>query len=533
MDTPQEQNGVSVNDIGFAVLLALVSTVLSYQFAVGNQLEQLPIIIRQLDPSYLAKDFFLSTTEDFGPRTYFIVFLGFICQFISIPWAYASLMFVSDLALVGVTLWAARTVIGANRLGATLAAVMTLGLASFHLGDATQIRYEIFQPASLAIPGALAAIVMGLRGWPVAAAIIASLSSLPHPLYGAEGGGIALGIAFLALLLPTDNEQPPGSFAGNLNWGQAFKKTLPGAVILGISLAVFWWLPYREVNAGVNLSTEEFYNILARFRAPHHYLPSHFRVNDFVSTIFFLFATGFAFERWAQTMTHRSVVLLLLPIIVVLSGCLVAYVFSEIWPIRTVLTLQLFRLLFIVKWLGFLLFGSVLSRYLLQPPNNIARPLSFLCLASTGVTQPLLTSISLAMVRLQPWCWIGLNPRLFMVPVGLAALLLWLFFGVLPEVVYLIFAYALVLAFVLGNTIARTVATTAIVILISVLVLNRGSEQYSDLTPVFDLSDQRNIKAETARALTEVTPENALLLVPPEFGLLRIIGGRALVVDFK
>jgi len=154
-----DQKGVSVNDCWFALLLALISTVLSYKFAVGNQLEQLPIIARQLDPSYLSKDFFLSTTEEFGPRTYFILFLGFICKFFPIPWVYAGLTFITDLALVGITLWAARTIIGTNRLGASFAAIMTLGLASFHLGDATQIRYEIFQPASLAIPGALAAIV--------------------------------------------------------------------------------------------------------------------------------------------------------------------------------------------------------------------------------------------------------------------------------------------------------------------------------------------------------------------------------------
>ena len=75
---------------------------------------------------------------------YHTLFLGYICQFVPIPWAYLGLTFLTDLGLVVVTMWVARTVVGASGLGAALAAVMTLGLASFYLGDATQIRYEIF-----------------------------------------------------------------------------------------------------------------------------------------------------------------------------------------------------------------------------------------------------------------------------------------------------------------------------------------------------------------------------------------------------
>ncbi len=528
-----EQKGINANDISFSVLLALVSTVVSYRFAVGNQLEQLPIILRQLDPGYLTNDFFLSTTDDFGPRSYFVSFLGFICHYISLPLAYISLTFLCDLALVGVTLWAARSVIGTNRFGAAIAAVMTLGLASFHLGDATQIRYEIFQPASLAIPGALAAIVLGLQGRPISAASVALLTSLPHPLYGAEGGGIALGIAFFALLLPSSLKPGSGRLLYNLNWRQAFLKTLTGSVILGVGLAVIWWLPYQEVNAGMNLSTDEFYNILARFRAPHHYLPSHFRVNDYVSTIFFLLALAFAYECWVRKVPLRLAILILLPILVVLSACVVAYIFSEIWPMRAVLTLQLFRLLSIVKWLGFLLFGSVLSAYLLQPPNSISRPLSLLSLMSTGVTQSILVLVSLVMTRFQPWRWIGINPGLFMLLVGISALFLWLKFGSIIEAVYLIFAFGLVMAFVLRTAVTWMFVTAAIVFLIVVLAQNRESEVFAELVPVYDLSDQSDIMAETAWAVARVTPVDALLVAPPQFGLLRIIGGRALVVDFK
>lgn len=521
---------VTFSDMIFTGLLALISTVIAYQFATGNQLEQLPIILRQIDPNFLSQDFFLSTTQDFGPRTYYSEFIGLVCQLLPLPWVYASLTFITDFALATITIWAARSVIGANRLGAFLAAIMTLGLASFHLGDATQIRYEIFQPASLAIPGALAAIVLGIKGRPITAAGIAALASLPHPLYGAEGGGIALGIAFFALLLPLDFNKL--SFA-NLNWRAAIIKTSAGVLLLGVSLAFFWWLPNREVNIDTPLSTEDFYRILVHFRAPHHYLPSFFRPQDYVSTLFFLLATACAYERWIRSVNLHLAILVTLPIVTVLLACFCAYLFSEIIPSRLVLTLQLFRLLSIIKWLGFLLIAWVFSDYLLSPQHKSARPLALISLLSTGVTQPLLASVTLLSTRLQDLRWFNLNPFLYALPILLITPLLWFKFGSLAEAVYLVSAYILILSNSAKNNAIRILGTGVICIFLLVLINNRGSATLAAIAPKFDFHDQRHIAAETSRGVAAATPEDALLLAPPDFGLIRVIGQRALVVDFK
>lgn len=531
----QDKKGISTDDLCFSLLLALISTVLSYKFAVGNQLEQLPIIARQISPSYLTNDFFLSTTEEFGPRTYFILFVGFFCKFFPIPWVYVGLTFLSDLALVGVTLWAARRVIGANRLGASLSAVMVLGLASFHLGDATQIRYEIFQPASLAIPGSLLALVMGFKGQPIYAAIFASISSLPHPLYGAECGGLSLGVAFLTLLMPPSNKYSFFTFLKKLNWARAFKNTLPGVFILGGCLTIFWWLPYQQVNSGGHLPLGEFYNILVTFRAPHHYLPSHFRLNDFVALTFFLIAMGVAFNYWFKTVPYRTSIIVFILLSAVLVCCLIASYFSEILPVRAVLTLQLFRLLFIIKWLGFLLFGAVFSHFLLQSNNTVRLPLTLISLFSTGTTQPLLTSLSFVVFRYKPWSWVKIKPTVLIVLFVIFSIFLWFLYGDISEFIFLVFAYILVIIFMLDRAAfgAKVFSVALISALIIVLTQFRGLEESPDFVPVFDHSDQHNSKAMIARALLKVTPEDALLITPPEFGIVRVIGERALVVDFK
>lgn len=121
---------------------------------------------------------------------------------------------------------------------------------------------------------------------------------------------------------------------------------------------------------------------------------------------------------------------------------------------------------------------------------------------------------------------------------GLAVVLvpLWMVYGAPGEMIYLLAAYGLVAAF-MWNRQALCLATfPAMLLLLAAVAVNRGAAPYVDVpavSPVFELSDQQGIEAQTARAVAEHTPVGALLVAPPQFGLLRIIGERALVVDFK
>jgi len=518
-------------DLPLALLLALLSASLNYRFGAGNQIEQIPLILRQLDPGYLANDFFVGTGMEFGPRIYFVQLLALLCKLVPLHWAYFLLTFLSNLALVLVTQWTAYRIVNADRPGAALASVMVLGLASFHLADATQIRYEVFQPASLAIPGALWAIGLGMCGRPVAAAMVAAISSLPHPLYGAEGGGIALATAFLVLLLrPGRNRsQVPA-------WRDALSRTAAGAAILGGFLAVVWWWPYHGVNVGQLLPTREFFDILGGFRAPHHYYPDHFRTNDYVTTTLFVLAAGLAFERWSRTIPRAQAMALLLPVIVVFASCIAGVLFTEFWPVRAVLTLQLFRLLSVVKWLGYLLLSWAFVYYWRQLPALWARSLVMLSLASTGVTFPAASFASLGLMRFRPWNKTGIPAPLWATGLALVVVPLWVVYGAPGEMIYLLAAYGLVIVFILQRNRLCLATFPALLMLLAVVAANRGAAPYIDvpaLSPVFRLSDQHDVEAQTARAVAEHTPVDALLVVPPQFGLLRIIGERALVVDFK
>jgi hypothetical protein len=532
-----KKEGVSGKDIALAVLLAFFSTSISYRFGTGNQLEQIPIILRQLDPAYLSGDFFVSTSVDFGPRSYFAHFIALICRVLPLPWTYLVFTFLTDIALVAVTLWAARRIIGSTRLGAMLAAILVLGVSAFHLGDATQIRYEIFQPASLAIPGALWAVGLGLCGRPIAAAVVAAVASLAHPLYGVQGGGIALVTAFFAVALRAESEGGRWRISfSRARWARALMATAAGGAILLAATLLFWWWPLQATTAGSALSSAELVDILGRFRAPHHYFPSHFRPQDFVTAALFIAAMVFAFTQWPRSDTPVNASLLLIPLLVVLGACIIGTVFTEFWPIRLVFTLQAFRLLSIVKWVGYLLIAWQLALYIQRPPNAIARPLSGMSLLSSAGTQPLVTTAVFALVRFFDRLPFAPGARSVVIVAGALAALLWAMFGSLSEMLFLAAALGLVMA-PFGNTRLMNASGTAIAAALGLaLALNASGRPVialDPLVPVFDFEDLRDADAEAARGAAAHTGADAIFVVPPALGVLRIVGRRAVVVDFK
>ncbi|MGQ0735473.1 MAG: DUF6798 domain-containing protein [Acidobacteriota bacterium] len=522
----------------FVLLLALLSTAIAYRFGVGHQEEHIPIILRQLDPNYLTNDFFVSTSVEFGPRMYFARLVALIAQVISLPWAFVALRFLSDLGLALVTRWAALGVIGTDRLGARIAAVLTLTVSSFHLGDATDLRVGVFQPAALGVPGMLFAIGLGLCGRPLAAAVVASATSLPHPLYGAYGGALGLAAAFFARLPPglasaagTGQSERPGAFA----WRGATVRTGAGITIFVASMLVFWWWPAPPEQAD-RLSTEELFAILGRFRSPHHYLPSAFRLQDYVETAAFVFAVGLAFERWSRGVSRQRSRLVLIPLIGVAVACTAGTVFTEVWPVKAVLMVQPFRILGVLKWVGFLLLGWQLASYWQRPPNAIARPVVGLSMISPGGAHPLVTAAGLAIARFQPWFVTRIRQAFWVVVIAIGAAALWLQVNAVDEQVRLLVAVALLT--VLSQTsrqIRRVGAAMAMVFIVGIASNRLGGtgETLSPLKPVFFAEDLPGPAADTARAAAVVTDQNSLFVAPPDFGILRIVGRRALVVEFE
>jgi hypothetical protein len=175
-----------------------------------------------------------------------------------------------------------------------------------------------------------------------------------------------------------------------------------------------------------------------------------------------------------------------------------------------------------------MLLGWLFACYWKNPPLVLARPFTVMSLLSGGVTHPVVSVVILAVIHFYHKLFAGLPDYLLIVGVGILAGLMWLVFGKLDEQLYLLIAFSFTALFM--SAWRKFAVILASGILLFVVIIDRN---WLPVTPVFTLSGQQDEKVITARAVAQVTPKDALFVVPPQFGLLRIHGQRALVVDFK
>jgi hypothetical protein len=112
---------------------------------------------------------------------------------------------------------------------------------------------------------------------------------------------------------------------------------------------------------------------------------------------------------------------------------------------------------------------------------------------------------------------------------------LWLNFGSFAERVRLVSATAMLVLLLHSNwTLRRAGAVVALAFVVAV-AFNRpqSSAATSPLQPLFSIEDLRDDDARMARTVAGQTPADAVLVVPPNFGVMRFVGQRAVVVDFK
>ena len=519
------------DELLFVILLGILATILGYQFGLGNQTEHLPLVLRLLDPAYLQNDFFVDSAIEFGPRFYYVHLLAFLAQWFSLPFVVLSLALVVNVSLAALSFLAVRDLLQGDRLAGFIAAILVVSVSSFPLGLVTDIRFIDFQPASLAIPGCLAALWAGLRGKAVLAACLAGVSCLPHPLYGVETGAIAIGTALcVGLVEPTF----PPSKARLVSVVIQF---LTATTILIAIALIFWALP-KAGHSSEPLTTYELISILAYFRAPHHYVPSLFPIEHYIAFVFFLAAVAVCWLRWRATQSNRtSTFKFLVPPSVVILACGAGYLFTEVWPIRAAVVAQPFRMLYLVKWLGFLFLGWQISSWIRR---SHSASFAWIALLGSGAAQTIIAFLSLAAERLDHYLRqaIPVFPR-FLVPITLLAASLVLLgrAGKIEETALVVIAMglALPLSDLAIRPRRRFLPVVLAVLLIVAAGVNRSTHTlgWKFFDPIITWEDHRGDDAEVARWALHNTAEGDIFLIPPDMGTFRQMARRAVIVDFE
>lgn len=515
--------------------LLSVLPLLGAQFGSGNQIEQFAQIARVLNPDAMPGDLYVDGDTGFSPRFYYVHLMAWLASLTSLPIAVHTLSLISNFMLVAVTFAAAVRFMGANRLGAALAAVLVLTNGGISIGLAGYLHFDSFQPASLAIPLGLIGIYFALQWHPAYALAAFAPAILMHPLVGTEMAAIGYGAAFATVVLRRRSLTELVRRAG--------PTAIAGAAMLAI-VAAFWILPTAGTSAETPLTDEELFGILAQFRAPHHYIGSQFWPKQWLFAG--IFVAGVAVAYGIRIRVHGwqpTTVALMLSSLIVITICLASLYFVDILHDRMFVTAQVFRMVMVLKWASYLVVAWLLARWMQEGEWHEGVLALAVVAANENAVAYVLAIVLAAKVA------IGIIRRLKLKQLGTFAIwgvlvlvaVVTAFhtqrYGVHDHTVRALIGFALAMLLMRQQTVSSAGAVIAIVLVAAVLTAttitrHQGLLGWHVLKAELVWADQTDTAADAARQAENVSPPDALWLVPPDMERFRVMAKRAVVVDF-
>ncbi len=513
----------------FCLLAGITATFArGYTYGLAGHADLLPLVFRELDPDYLRGDFFVETaTENVGPRTWAAGFLADLGRIAPLPAVFLALMILIKASLAAVTIAAAWSMFR-SALAGIFAASLVLAIDGIDAGGAARLTDTRLVTSLIARPFALASLWAALDGRIAWSALAAAVATALHPLVGFETAAVGWAAAGVAAVAS------PG-------WPDAWSRAARLAAVCAATtamLATAWLLFGREMEE--TLSTSEFIHILTVVRAPHHYLPSTFGTREHAMLGVFLAVTAVAWRWWKREADAdpRWVWGVFAAVCVVLAALVTGYVFVEIVPYRLAVTAQTFRMLSVVKWLGYLLLAATAARLLVRPPSADGWLPGWILLMGTGLFQPLIALLGESLAAGEGWLKNRFGEQAFRLATGLAIV------GIasLSAQAEADEAQALAVLLVLGfcclvprRAIWRLVTAGMVIVAAVYIVANHNREIYLPRLsrPVLTLADSTDPMAEAAVYARRHTPPGAVFLTPPDGGGFRLLACRAVVVDWE
>lgn len=492
------------------VIIASIFTFFTYRgLGYGNQKEHLPIIMRAMDPDFLANDFFTNASDGAIARSFYANVIGFLAGTEqNLPITFILLTLCTNIALTIVSFFFGRYLFLNSSPKGLLAAVLVMSISTFKLGGGSHfLLTKSLIPSAIAMPLLTGGIYLTARKKLAAGMLVSGIGSLFHPLFGLEVCGLLFaGYLGTTLLMHRKLEKS--------HWKQLLIST--AILILFAAPALIIQFSQEKID------TEQFIYILAHYRNPHHYIPSRFRTKDFLAMIAFCCALILTWLRMKTRMDHFSAAYILLLVALIGFACIGGYVFVELIPTRIWVIAQVFRLLGIVKWMGLCLFaGMILDEGI---------PLSTRLIHLFSLGNPFATAGFTALNELhQRWKRSPRSQSFFLI-IALPVVVLLLLpteRSMLGQT--LIFTGgSLILAFsilYLPDTTVGKIIPAVLVTAILLLTLINGLPRTGNSLEVSG--------NEIAAYVQEYTPDGSIFLTPPDWGDFRLAARRSIVVDFK
>src|SRR3990172_2332140 len=180
--------------IFLSILFGCISTLLTYiGYGVSDHSEQLPIIYRLFDGSFLANDFFTNVTEHSIARIHYSKILAFISgSERHLPLVFMLLTYISNVSISVITFYFGRLIFNKSDTAGILASAIVMVVSTFELGYFDVLYSRLLTPSTIATPIALGGILSIFHGNLLIGVILCCLSTFLHPLMGVEMSGLLL-----------------------------------------------------------------------------------------------------------------------------------------------------------------------------------------------------------------------------------------------------------------------------------------------------------------------------------------------------
>ncbi|MBN1536474.1 MAG: hypothetical protein JW908_07065 [Anaerolineales bacterium] len=505
--------------------LGIFFTSLGYSHGTGNQIVQMPMVIRVINPAFLSNDFFVNVTSTYNPQFFYAQFIGLLAKVFPLAYVVLFLTIITNILTAWITFLFGRDLFKNNMAGA-LAACIVMGVDCFDLGAAAIIRTNYLIPGTLIMPLILLSLWAALRQKPIISICLAGLAAIIHPLLGLETGGICV------LIISTT---------------QIFlRKLLSKNESIRINKIVISGLIYCVVSAAflipeatqTHIDSMEFIHILANFRCPHHYIPSTFNLINYAGTLSFFIAAAIAWKLWQNKVSppiSQAIGICMISIIV-LFLCIGGYVFVEIFPSRLWTTAQPFRLLLLPKWFGEVLISGIIALHLQENKKSFVAYLSLVSLLTplTIGIPPFFSTIKTKVKQFFPAIQIFFEPGATLLLVTL--LLLCFQPGLRVVITLFLFVFLFLVLFYLPKEFFLSLTGLGVFLLLIISIYRipiRNAFGMITVIPRIAFVDLTGEEIEVAKFARENSNSNDIFLTPPNFGQFRLTAERAIVVDYK
>ncbi len=508
-----------------SLIIGIVATLWHYKFGVGDQLDHLIFVYKTLDKEFLVNDAYASLVTSFSVRTYFAYFIAFFSKIFGVSLVYFVLSLVSNLMLAIFTYLTALFLTN-EKLSGIISCILVMTITTINMGDITTLYSTGLAPDRLALPFVIAAFYFALKNKPLAVALLCGFASLFHVLLGAVIGAVLLFAIFILEISKTK------------------KVSIRPFIIPAILFLLFisaTLIPFFLANTQ-HIPTNEFVDIYAFFRVPHHLVPSFIFASNILirSILFFLGAFVAGYLLYSKfNVSKQSLIIFLLVASILIALCFIGYLFVEVFPSRLGVSLQAFRYLTVLKWMAFVLIGSYVGLLLAKKDTLINGVYTF---AST--LSPVLL---FATFVYELFCFLNKNERLklFTKPIfGLFMVVAYLLYKATnPETVVLFIwlGLALILVYLNRKWFYLLLSAFLLIVGLNSTILRDVEFQNpkintwfsSNYRPVFTYDGYTNNVFDVCRFIEKNTPVNAVFLTPPEMAELGTVAKRASVVSFK